>query len=195
MNSQSEEPAPKEIMVYKKIRTDVSILSVGTGASVTTEKCIPRKKNNIKPLLILPPRKDTIPNKDINRLRTKKHQSLPPKLAKYCPGYKLLLNKAEDDRSNSTDTSRTDKEYSVNNLKTMNNKDIDDKYKDEHSQYQNSNESVINKTKEEESLIECLMLMNLPSKVVNDVIGNISSCRKNMIESLKENKKLQSKYR
>ena len=35
---QSEPPAPKVIMVDNKIRTDVSLLSVGTGASVTPEK-------------------------------------------------------------------------------------------------------------------------------------------------------------
>ena len=31
--SQSEPPAPKEIMVDKKIRTGISVLSGGTGAS------------------------------------------------------------------------------------------------------------------------------------------------------------------
>ena len=45
-------------------------------------------------LAMLPPIKDPIPNQDINMLGTEKYQSLPPKLAKYCPGYKSLINKA-----------------------------------------------------------------------------------------------------
>ena len=40
------------------------------------------------------PRKDPIPNQDINRLRTEKYKSLPPQLAKYFPGFKQLINKA-----------------------------------------------------------------------------------------------------
>ena len=50
--SQSKPPAPKEIMVNPKIRTDVSVLSVGTGASTTPEKQIPRNKNNMKSLRV-----------------------------------------------------------------------------------------------------------------------------------------------
>ena len=76
-----------------------------------------------------PPRKDTIPNKDINISGTKKDQSLPQQLAKFSPGYKSLINKSEDCCNNYTDTSRTDKEDSVDNLKSINNKNIDDKYK------------------------------------------------------------------
>ena len=41
----------------------------------------------MKSLTILPPRKDAIPNQDIDILGTKKYQSLPPQLAKYRPGY------------------------------------------------------------------------------------------------------------
>ena len=55
------------------------------------------------------PRKDPIPNQDINRLSTKKYQSLPPQLAKFPPGFKSLISKSEDDRNDYTDTSRTDK--------------------------------------------------------------------------------------
>ena len=61
-------------MVDKKIQADVSILSIGTGASVTPEKHIPRKKNNMKSLSMSPPRKDSIPNQDNNRLSTKTNQ-------------------------------------------------------------------------------------------------------------------------
>ena len=64
--TQSEAPAP-EVIVVDKIRTDISVNYVLTGekrASVTPGKRIPRKKGNIKPLVMSPPRKDPIPNKD-----------------------------------------------------------------------------------------------------------------------------------
>ena len=48
LSSPSESPAPKEIMVDNKMRTDVSFLSIVTGASVTPETRSPRKKNNLK---------------------------------------------------------------------------------------------------------------------------------------------------
>ena len=70
--SQSEKPTPKEIIVDKKIRSDVSFLYVGTGDSVSQEKRIPRKKKNMKSLAMSPPRKDPIPNQYINRITTKK---------------------------------------------------------------------------------------------------------------------------
>ena len=70
--SQSEPPAPKEIMMNPKMRTDVSVLSVATGAIVFPEKHIPRKKNNMKSLAMLPQRNDPIPNQDDKILGTKK---------------------------------------------------------------------------------------------------------------------------
>ena len=78
-----------------------------------------------------------------------KNQSLPPQLGRFCPGYKSLINKLEDGRNYSTYTSRTDKEDYVDNLKTINKKIIDVEYKYDNSQYHNSNESVIKKSKEE----------------------------------------------
>ena len=60
------------------------------------------------------------------------YKSLPIQHAKYCPGYKSLIHEAEDDHNDSTDTSRTDKEDYVINLKAINNKNIDDEYKDDH---------------------------------------------------------------
>ena len=42
-------------------------------------------------------------------------------------------NSAEDDHNCSTNTSHTEKEDYVNNLKVTNNKYFDDKYKDENS--------------------------------------------------------------
>ena len=124
MISQSEPPAQK--MTDNKIRTDLYVLSVGTGASVNPEKRIPRKENNTKPLAMSPTRKYPIPNQDITILGTKKYQSLSPQLSKYRPGYKSLINEAEDGHLYYTDNTRTDKEDSVNNLKEMNNKNIDD---------------------------------------------------------------------
>ena len=61
---------------------------------------------------MLPPRMDPIPNQDINILITKKYQSLPPHLAKYPPGFKLLINDAHD--PNSTEY---DRKYSIDNLR------------------------------------------------------------------------------
>ena len=135
-------------------------MSVGTGSSLTPERRIPRKKNNMKSLAMFPPGNYPIPNQYINRLSTEKDQSLPPQLSKYCPRYKSLINEAEDDRNDSTDISRNNKEYFVNNLKAINNKDIDDEYKDENSKDHNSNESFINKNKNKEAWIERLVSMD-----------------------------------
>ena len=93
-----------------------------TGASVTPEKLIPRKKRKMKSIATSPPRKDPIPNKDINTLGTEKGQSLPPQLPRFRPGYKSLRNKADDNRHDSTDNSLNDKEDSVDNIKATNNK-------------------------------------------------------------------------
>ena len=97
----------------------------------------------MKSSAMFPPGKYIIPNQDINIFSTKKYQSLPPQLAKFPPGFKSLINQAEDDCNDSTDTSRTDKEDFANKLKAINNKYIDDKYKDNNSQDRTSNESVI----------------------------------------------------
>ena len=45
-----------------KIRTDVSIFSGGTGASVTPETCITIKKRNMKSYAVSPLKNDPIPN-------------------------------------------------------------------------------------------------------------------------------------
>ena len=68
------------------MQTDVFLLSVVTGASVTPVKHIPRKKRNMKSPAMLPSRKDTIPNQDINRLITEKYQSIPPHLSIFLLG-------------------------------------------------------------------------------------------------------------
>ena len=131
--SQSEPPAPKVIMVDNIIRTDVSLLSVGTGANVSPEKRIPRRERNMKPPAMLPPRKYMIPNQDNNRLITKKYQSFLPYLETFPCEFKSIINEAhdhnstEDDRNDSTNNSSNDKEDSVNNLKAINTKYIDDK--------------------------------------------------------------------
>ena len=85
-----------------KIRTDLSVLSGVTRSSITPGKRIPRKKRNMKLLATSPPIKDPIPNQDNNMLGTEKYQIISPQLAKFCPGYKLLRNKVEDDCNDST---------------------------------------------------------------------------------------------
>ena len=99
----------------------------------------------MKSVEMSPPRKYPIPNQYINRLRTEKDQSLPPHLAKYYPGYKSLINEAEDDCNYYIDTTHTDKEDYVKNQNNNNNKDNDAKYKDDNSQDRNINYSFINK--------------------------------------------------
>ena len=71
--------------------------------------------------------KDPITNQYINILGTEKNQTLQPQLAKFCPGYKSLINEAEDGRNYYTDTSHIDKEFYAVNLKAINEKNIDDK--------------------------------------------------------------------
>ena len=113
-----------------------------------------------------------------------KYQILPPHLHKFPPGFKSLRNEAADDPHEYTDTSRTDKydmsrtdkDKSIENLKSMNNKNSDDEYKEENSQHQHGNESVINKTKQEEAFIKRLMSMNFQQKVIHYVIGTVTSC-------------------
>ena len=51
--SQLYPPAPKEILVESKMRTGVSLLSRGMGASVTPERHIPRKKGILNHLQCL----------------------------------------------------------------------------------------------------------------------------------------------
>ena len=74
-----------------KLQNDLSVNSGLTGetrASVTPEKRIPRKKRNIKSLAMSPPRKDPIPNQDINNLGLQKYQYLPPHGPLFFPGLK-----------------------------------------------------------------------------------------------------------
>ena len=59
-------------------------------------------------------------------LGTKKNQKFPPQLAKFRPVYKSLINESEYGLNDSTDTSLTDKEDYVDNLKAVNNKNIYD---------------------------------------------------------------------
>ena len=57
------------------MQTNVSILSVVTGDSVTTEKLIPRRKGNIKSPAMLSLIKDKITNQYINILITKNYKN------------------------------------------------------------------------------------------------------------------------
>ena len=102
-------------------------------------------KSNIKSPAMSTPIKDPIPNQYINILIAKQDSSLPPNKAKYSPGFKPLFNVAHDPNStedypnDSIDNSCNEKEDSVNKLKVPDNKDIDDKYKNDHSRALNSN--------------------------------------------------------
>ena len=99
MISKLEPSAPKEILVNAKMRTHVYIFSGGTWAGFTPEKLLSRNKRNMKSPAISPPRKDLIPNQDINRLITKQGPSIPPIKAKYPPVFKPLFNDAYDHNS------------------------------------------------------------------------------------------------
>ena len=131
-----ETPAPKEIMVTK-MRIDLSVLSVATGASTTPEKLIQIKKREIKSLEILPPRKYTIPNQDKNTLGSEKDQSIPPNIPKFPNGFKLIRNEAH-----------TDQDDYIQNINSTKNKNDDEEQKEDNLQHQNGNESVIKKPNE-----------------------------------------------
>ena len=103
-----------------------------------------------------PPRKDPIPDQDKNTLSIEKYKILPPHAPPFPPGFKSLRNKADYNNPESTDTShtdkydtsRTDRDNSIENVKATKSTNDDDEYKEENSQHQNGNETVINKTKE-----------------------------------------------
>ena len=104
----------------------------------------------------MPSRKDPIPNQNKNTLGIQRDQCLPPHLPPFPPGFKSLRNEENYDYNETKDTSSTDKDDtsrtnqddSIENLKSMKNTNDDEKYKEENSQHQDGNESVINKTKE-----------------------------------------------
>ena len=60
------------------MRTDVSTFYLGTGTSVTPVKHIPIRKSNMKSPTMSHPKKDPIPNQDINRLITEQDPIIPP---------------------------------------------------------------------------------------------------------------------
>ena len=96
-----------------------------------------------------------------------------------------MRNEANDNNRENTDTSRTDKDDmsctnrddSIENMKSMKNTNDDKKYKDDNLQHRDVNESFINKTKEEESLITRLISMNFKHHVKQYVTDIVTSCR------------------
>ena len=58
----------------------------------------------------------------------------------------------------------------------MKNTNDDDNYKDDNLQHRDVNESIINKTKEEEALIKRLMSMNFKQNVIQYVVDIVTSC-------------------
>ena len=85
-----------------------------------------------------------------------KFKILPPHVPPFTPGFASLRKEANDDNHESTDTSRTDKDDtsltnwddSIENVKSMKNTNDDDRYKKDNLQHQDGNETFINKTKE-----------------------------------------------
>ena len=59
---------------------------------------------------MLPQRKDPLPNQDKNTSGLKKDRCLTPHVPPFPSGFISLSNKAYDDNSETTDTSRTDKD-------------------------------------------------------------------------------------
>ena len=56
-----------------------------------------------------PPRKDPVPNQDKNTLGPQKYQCLPSRVPPFSSGFKSLRNEANNDNPETTDISRTDK--------------------------------------------------------------------------------------
>ena len=73
----------------------------------------------------------------------------------------------------------------MNNLNVKKNEDKDDEYEEYNSEDPKSDEIETNNTEEEEAFTDCLMSMNFPIKIINYVIGIISSCEQIMIEFVK----------
>ena len=133
------------------------------------------------------PRKDPIPIQDKNILGLQKYQCLPSHVPPFSSGFKLLRNKANDNNTETIDTSctdkydtsRTDKDDSIENVKAMKKTNDDEKYKEDNSQHQHGNESVINTTKEEEAWIKRLMSMNFKQNIIQYVIYIVTLCGEN----------------
>ena len=69
----------------------------------------------------------------------------------------------------------------MNKLKVKNDEDKDDEYKDDNSQSHKSDESVINKSEEEESLTDLFISMNFPIKFINCMLVTISLCYQKIV--------------
>ena len=82
-----------------------------------------------------PPRKYPITNQDKNIIGFKKDQCLTPEVPPFLPGNKSLRNEENDDKSETTDTSHTEKygtshanrDDSIANVKGMKNTNDDEK--------------------------------------------------------------------
>ena len=94
-----------------------------------------------------PPRKDPIPNQDKNNLGLQKYQWIPSHITPFSSGIKSLRNEENYDNPETTNTSSTDKydtshtnrdDY-IENVKDMKIKNDDDEYKEDTSQHQDGN--------------------------------------------------------
>ena len=61
-------------------------------------------------------------------------------------------------------------------MKSTKNKNHDDEYKEDNSQHQEGNITIINKTKEEEAFIKRFMCVNFKHHVIEYVIDIGNSC-------------------
>ena len=117
-----------------------------------------------------------------------KYQCLASEVPPFIFGNKILLNEENDDNPETTDTSQSEKDGTshtsrydyIEKVKDTKNTNDNDKYKEDTSKNQDSNEHVdnpetsdtlcdgifIKKTKEEEALIERLMTMNFKHHVI-----------------------------
>ena len=71
----------------------------------------------------------------------------------------------------------TNRYYSIENVKSINNTYDYEEYKEDNSQHQDGNKTVINKTKEEEALIKRLMSMNFKQSFILYVIDIVTFCK------------------
>ena len=109
-----------------------------------------------------PPRKDPITYQDKITLVPQKDQCLTSDVPPFLPRIKSLRNEENDDNPKTTnnsntekdDTSHTDRDNSIANVKEMKNNNDDDKYKEDTLKHQDGKKSVDNPESLDTSLNE-----------------------------------------
>ena len=171
--------------------------------SSKNSKCNSRKthskeEENIKSPALSTLRKDPNPNQDKKTTGIKKYQCLTPAVPPFISGNKWLLNEENDDNPETTDTSLSEEYYTshtkrddyIAKFKDTKNTNDDNKYKEDTSKHQDSNESVdntktsdtfnnesvINTIKKEEAWIKRLITMNIKLHVIQYEIDIVTLC-------------------